>query len=82
MVGVVGGDIVGKFGGAVLERTPDASGRFVHLTSVYIVIAADPSQSFTAHVEGVQDNQTRTAVLEAASLTGICGGLTCTRSSR
>ena len=27
MVGVVGGDIVGKFGGAVLQATPDATGR-------------------------------------------------------
>ena len=42
MVGVVGGDLVGRFGGAVLERTPDATGRFVHLTTIYIVAAADP----------------------------------------
>ena len=39
MVGVVGGDIVGKFGGAVIERSPDATVRFVQLTAVYIVIA-------------------------------------------
>jgi hypothetical protein len=70
MVGVVGGDIVGKFGGAVIQRTPDATGRFVQLTAVYIVIAPDPSKSFTAHVEGVQDNQTRTAVLDGRVVDG------------
>ena len=70
MVGVVGGDIVGKFGGAVLQRTPDATGRFVQLTAVYIVIADEPDKSFTAHVEGVSDNQTRTAVLEGRVVDG------------
>ena len=70
MVGDVGGDIVGKFGGAVIERTPDATGRFVQLTAVYIVIASDPAKSFTAHVEGVSDNQTRTAVLDGRVVDG------------
>jgi hypothetical protein len=70
MVGVVGGDITGTFGGAVLQATPDASGRFVHLKAIYIVIAADPAQSFTAQVEGVQDNQTGTAVLDGRVLGG------------
>src|SRR5262249_45049462 len=51
LVGVVGGDIVGKFGGAVYERTVDPTGRFVHLSAIYIVVAPDPAQSFTAHVE-------------------------------
>ncbi len=69
-VGVVGGDIVGKFGGAVLQATPDAIGRFVQLTAVYIVIAADPAKSLTAHVEGVQDNQTHTAVLDGRVVDG------------
>ncbi len=70
MVGVVGGDIVGKFGGAVLERTVDPSGHFAHLTAVYIVIAPDPAQSFTARVEGVSDLQTGTAVLEGRVVDG------------
>jgi hypothetical protein len=71
MVGVVGGDIVGKFGGAVIQATPtDATGRFVRLTAVYIVVAADPAKSFTAHVEGVQDNQTHTAVLDGSVVDG------------
>jgi hypothetical protein len=70
MVGVVGGDIVGTFGGAVIERTPDATGRFVQLTAVYIVIAPDPAKTFTAHVKGVSDNQTRTAVLDGRVVDG------------
>jgi hypothetical protein len=70
MVGVVGGDIAGKFGGAVLQRTPDATGSVVQLTATYIVVAADPAQSFTAHVEGAQDNQTRTAVLDGRVVDG------------
>ena len=69
IVGVVGGDIVGNFGGAVLERS-DPTLRFVQLTSVYIVIAPDPAKSFTAHVEGVQDNQTLTGVLDGRVVDG------------
>ena len=70
MVGVVGGDIAGKFGGAVYERTVDPSGRYVHLTAVYIVIAPDPTQSFTAHVEGTEDLQTLKAVLDGRVVDG------------
>ena len=70
MVGVVGGDLVGRFGGAVLEARPDETGRFVHLKAIYLVIAADPAQSFTARVEGVQDNQTATAVLDGRVVDG------------
>ena len=69
IVGVVGGDIVGNFGGAVLERS-DPTLRFVQLTSVYIVIAPDPAKSFTAHVEGVQDNQSLTGVLDGRIVDG------------
>ena len=69
MIGVVGGDIAGRFGGAVLERS-DPTLRFVHLTSVYIVVADDPAKSFTAHVEGVQDNQSLTGVLDGRIVDG------------
>ena len=69
MVGVVGGDVDGTFGGAVLEATPDATGQFVHLKAIYIVIA-DPTRSFTAEVEGVQDNHTATAVLDGRVIQG------------
>jgi hypothetical protein len=70
MVGVVGGDIVGQFGGAVLRATPDATGRFVRLTAIYIVVAPDPSRSLTIHVDGVQDNQSGTAVLDGRVVDG------------
>ena len=70
MVGVVGGDIVGQFGGAVLKAEPDPTGRFVRLTAVYIVVAPDPSRSLTIHVEGAQDIRSGTAELKAASSTG------------
>ena len=46
MVGVVGGDVNAAFGGAVLEATPDATGQFIHLKAIYIVIANDPTKSF------------------------------------
>ena len=70
MVGIVGGDIVGKFGGAVTEKTgPDSNG-LVHLTAIYIVIAPDPAQSFTAHVEGIEDLNTKTAVLDGRVVDG------------
>jgi len=69
-VGVVGGDIVGKFGGAALKATPDASGR-VHITAIYIVIAPDVRRSFTAHVEGVWEaSTTGKAVLDGRVVDG------------
>ncbi|MGH2931995.1 MAG: hypothetical protein ACRDKK_03950 [Gaiellaceae bacterium] len=70
MVGVVGGDIVGNFGGAVLERTVAPDGLSAHLTAVYIVIAPDPSQSFTAHIEGTTDLRTGNAVLDGRVVDG------------
>lgn len=74
MVGVVGGDIVGQFGGAVLKATPDPSGRFIQLTAVYIVVAPDPSRSLTLHVDGIQDNQSGTAVLNGRVVDGSLTG--------
>jgi hypothetical protein len=75
MVGVVGGDIVGSFGGAVLERTPVGDGT-VKLRARYEVIGNDPSQSFTALVEGLQDNRTHpaTAVLNGVVTAGWLAG--------
>jgi hypothetical protein len=69
LVGVVGGDIVGKFGGAVYERTVDGS--LVHLDAIYIVIAPDPAKSFTAHVEGTEDLSTLKAVLDGRVVDGF-----------
>lgn len=73
-VGVVGGDIVGKFGGAVYTATPDATGR-IQISAIYIVIAPDPSQSFTAHVQGGWDaSTTGKAVLDGRVVDGYMKG--------
>jgi hypothetical protein len=71
MVGVVGGDIDGQFGGAVLEAKPD--GRFTRLTAIYIVIAPDPSRSLTIHVEGASD-ESGAAVLKGRVVDGYLKG--------
>jgi hypothetical protein len=74
MVGVVGGDIVGTFGGAVYTATPDATGR-VQISAIYIVIAPDASQSFTAHVAGGWDaSTTGKAVLDGRVVDGYLKG--------
>ena len=44
------------------------------LTAVYIVVAPDPSRSLTIHVEGVQDNQSGTAVLDGRVVDGSLAG--------
>jgi hypothetical protein len=75
MMGVVGGDIPGKLGGAVLQVTPpDFSGRYLQITSVYIVVASDPAKSFTARIEGTQDNTAGTAVLNGHVIDGWLRG--------
>ncbi len=75
MVGTVGGDIQAQFGGAVLQVTPpDFSGRFLTIRAVYIVVAPDPAQSFTARVRGVQDNAAGTAVLDGRVIDGRLRG--------
>jgi hypothetical protein len=68
--GVVGGDIVGQFGGAVLDVKPDASGPFVHITAVYIIIAPDPTQSLTMHIDGALDTRTGHAVFSGRVVDG------------
>ncbi len=74
MVGTVGGDISGTFGGAVLRATPDASGRFIRLSAIYIVVAPEPSKSLTMRMDGVQDNQSGTAVLDGRVVDGYLWG--------
>ena len=41
---------------------------------MYIVVAPDPSRSLTIHVEGVQDNQSGTAVLDGRVVDGQLTG--------
>jgi hypothetical protein len=68
MVGVVGGDIDGQFGGAVLEATSDG-----RLKAIYIVVAPDPSRSLTIRLNGASD-QSGTAVLEGRVVDGRLTG--------
>jgi hypothetical protein len=57
MAGAVGGDVAGRLGGAIVRLSPPEVGqRFLHITSVYIVAATNPSRSFTARLQGTQDN--------------------------
>jgi hypothetical protein len=71
MVGVVGGDIDGTFGGAVLEATQIDGG--FQLTAIYIVVdLADPSRSLTIRVKGAQLGNT--AVLNGRVVDGSLKG--------
>jgi hypothetical protein len=71
MVGVVGGDIDARFGGAVLKATPNQTGG-VQLTAIYIVVAPDPSRSLTIRVDGVQESGA--AVLNGRVVNGYLTG--------
>ena len=74
MVGEVGGDIVGPFGGAVLNNPmADATGR-MPLSAIYIVRAADASRSLTIRVDGAFDTKTGTAVLNGRVVDGSLKG--------
>jgi hypothetical protein len=68
MVGVVGGDVDGQFGGAVLQATSDG-----RLKAIYIVVAPDPSRSLTIRLNGASD-QSGTAVLEGRVVDGRLTG--------
>jgi len=72
MVGVVGGDIVGQFGGAVLDATQ--VGDSIRLKAIYIVVAPDPSRSLTIRVKGAQDLQSGTAMLKGRVVDGPLTG--------
>jgi hypothetical protein len=68
MVGVVGGDIDGTFGGAVLDATSDG-----RLKAIYIVLAPDPSRSLTIRLNGASD-ESGAAVLEGRVVDGRLTG--------
>ena len=70
MAGVTGGDVPGTFAGAVLSRDPFDNGTIVQLEARYGVTAADPAHSFIAVIEGKQNNQTQTAVLNGTVIAG------------
>jgi len=72
MTGVVGGDIEGTFGGAVLSRTVLPT--VVLLVARYEIIANNPSHSFTALISGSLDRATGMAVLDGAVTAGWLTG--------
>ena len=73
MVGDVRGDIVGPFGGAVLNNpVADATGR-TPLSAIYIVRAADASRSLTIRLDGASD-QSGAAVLKGRVVDGSLAG--------
>jgi hypothetical protein len=74
MTGVVGGDIVGTFGGSVVS-TPIPATPIVRLQAIYVITATnDASDSFTANVEGKLNTQTGSAVLNGVVTSGFLTG--------
>jgi hypothetical protein len=69
MVGDVGGDIDGDFGGAVLRATPDG-----RLSAIYIVVASDLSRSLTIRLDGGPGAEPGTAVLKGRVIDGLLTG--------
>jgi hypothetical protein len=68
--GISGGDVPGTFAGTVLSRDAFENGTIVQLEARYEVIGANPAQSFKAHIEGKQNNETRQAVLNGTVIDG------------
>jgi hypothetical protein len=72
--GVAGGDVPGDFAATVLRRTPFDNGIIVDLRARYEVIADNPAHSFAAVIEGKQNNQIRSAVLNGSVVDGWLKG--------
>ena len=72
MAGIVGGDVAGDFVGEVLDRRVSTTGtvtaQIVALDALYEVQAGD--HSFTALIQGGQNNATRKALLDGVILDG------------
>lgn len=73
-IGIAGGDVPGDFAATVLERTPFDNGNIVHLRARYEVIADNAARSFTAEIEGKQNTQTSSAVLNGSVVDGWLTG--------
>lgn len=65
-----GGEVPGAFAATVLSRTPFDNGNIVQLEARYEVIADEPARSFAVVIEGKQNNQTRSAVLNGTVVEG------------
>jgi hypothetical protein len=74
MAGFTGGDVDGMFEGEVLQRTPFDNGVIVQLNARYHVIDPTGLRSFTAIIEGTQNSQTRSAVLNGVVTEGWLAG--------
>jgi hypothetical protein len=74
MVGVTGGDVPGTFVGEVLRRTPFDNGVIVELEARYQVVDPTGLRSFTALIEGNQNNSTASAVLNGVITEGWMAG--------
>ncbi len=75
MKGVVGGDVVGDFAGEVFERQTTTNTEITSITWLVAIyeIHAGP-HSFTALVQGGQNNQTNKALLDGVILGGWLTG--------
>ena len=74
MAGFTGGDVDGTFEGEVLDRTALDNGVIVQLNARYQVIDPTGLHSFTAIIQGTQNNQTRSAVLNGVVTEGWLAG--------
>jgi hypothetical protein len=68
LAGFTGGDVVGDFAGEVLYRKVSTNGRITQLQPIYEVIAGE--RSFTALIQGGQNNLTGRAVFDGVILDG------------
>ncbi len=64
--------VTGTFTGEVLEGTPSADGKRLHIVAHYDITVA--GKTFTARVEGDQDNDTGKSVLVGTVTSGWYGG--------
>ena len=72
MAGFVGGDATGSFAGQILGFNPIAKGNIFQLEALYVVTAGE--QSFVAHIQGKQNNQTGEGVLNGVVTDGWLAG--------
>jgi hypothetical protein len=74
MTGFTGGDVPGTFAGQVLSVSPFDNGVIVQLQARYEVTDPSGNRSFKAIIEGKQNNQTGTAVLNGVITEGFLIG--------
>ena len=68
LAGVTGGDVKGTFVGEVLSFIPSDNGVIADVRAIYEVVAG--AHSFTAEIEGKQNNKTASAVLNGVVTKG------------